>query len=113
MNILYVENNLNFFNAVRREFLSEHNIVNFPTIKEALAELHEKKFDLILVDYDLDDGKGVELVREIRKTNSELPIIAVSSHEKGNNEMINSGADAYCAKLKFKHINAIIESVVL
>jgi len=113
LDILFVENNAYFFNAVKKEFLSDHDIINVPSIKKAVAVLHEKKFDIVLVDYDLDDGKGAVLVKEIRVGNPYLPIVAVSSHEKGNIELISSGANAQCAKLDFKEINTVIQSVLV
>ena len=112
MNVLYVENNVHFYNAVKKEFFSEYKLSSVPTIREAIEELAENQYDLVLVDYDLDDGKGVVLVKEIRKTNNKIPIIAVSSHEEGNSEMLCSGANAYCKKLDFKNIISVIQGVL-
>ncbi len=65
-------------------------------------------FDLVLSDYDLDDGKGDAFVRECRVTYPRLPIIAVSSHEAGNAALVAAGASAVCSKMEFDRIHAVI-----
>ena len=68
-------------------------------------------FELILSDYDLDDGKGEEFVRECRATNPRLPIIAVSSHDAGNAALVRAGATAVCSKMEFDRIQMVIEGL--
>ena len=48
-----------------KEFLSEHEIVRTPSVSGARALLAEEQFELLIVDYDLDDGKGSEIVRAV------------------------------------------------
>jgi len=59
-------------------------------------------------DYDLDDGKGEEFVRECRATRPRLPVIAVSSHEAGNAALVAAGASAVCSKMEFDRIQQVI-----
>ena len=49
-----------------------------PTARQALAD---QSFDVLLVDYDLDDGKGDELVKELRASAKAVTVIGVSSHD--------------------------------
>ena len=69
-------------------------------------------FDLILADYDLDDGKGEEFVRECRAAHPGLPIIAASSHEAGNTALVRAGASAVCSKMEFHHIEQVIGGLI-
>ena len=64
MNVLWVENHATF---VRRtlSFLAGHAVTVVPSLAGARAALGRGTFDAVLVDFDLDDGKGVELVREL------------------------------------------------
>ena len=63
---------------------------------------------MVLSDYDLDDGKGEEFVRERRAAHPLLPIIAVSSHEAGNAALVAAGASAVCSKREFDRIQKVI-----
>lgn len=111
MKILYVENNLLFFNAVKKEFLSSYEIDNVMSVSEAKTAFTSNEYNLLLVDYDLDDSKGEEFVSFVRSQNQLIPIVAVSSHQEGNNAMLSVGATAVCEKLQFRKINDVIEQV--
>ena len=64
-----------------------------------------------MLDYDLDDGKGTELVHEIVNGPSGLPLIATSSHLAGNQALLNAGANAVCSKMDFANIEQVIASL--
>ena len=110
MKLLMLENHPHFANAVIKEFLHEHDVMVIPTVSDAKTIITEKSFDLILSDFDLDDGKGDEFVSYIRSIEINTPVIAISSHEVGNNKLIAVGANVICSKMKFKEILAIISS---
>jgi CheY-like chemotaxis protein len=106
--ILYLENHAVFAEQVTRQFLGEHCVTVVPSLAAARSALASGDFDLVLSDYDLDDGKGEEFVRECRATHPRLPIIAVSSHEGGNAALVKAGASAVCAKMEFDGIQEVI-----
>ncbi len=112
MDILFVENHRTFVEIVTNKFLSEYKVTVTPSIKEALDEFNRKTYEIVLSDYDLDDGKGDELIKEIRSINDNVKIIAVSSHEKGNNALLKAGADSICSKMNFSKINSVIKEVL-
>jgi len=74
--------------------------------------IEQDVFDLLLVDFDLDDGKGDVLIRELRPAHNSVPIIGVSSHEKGNTALVKAGATAICSKMDFDGIQKVIDEVV-
>jgi CheY-like chemotaxis protein len=111
VNILYVENHDVFAEQVTRQFLKGHRVTIVPSLSEARVVLSSAEFDLILCDYDLDDGKGDELVRELRGTGKTLPIIAASSHDRGNTALMDAGASAVCGKVAFSGIQGVINEV--
>ena len=110
MNILYLENQAVFAEQVTRQFLSDHLVTIVPSLSAARILFAANRFDLMLSDYDLDDGKGDEFVRECRAAQPRLPIIAVSSHEAGNAVLVKAGASAVCGKMEFDRIREIIIS---
>ena len=108
MNILYLENHAIFAAQVTREFLAAHRVTVVPSLAAARSSLASDTYDLVLSDYDLDDGKGDEFVRECHATHPRLPIIAVSSHEEGNAALVAAGASAVCSKMQFDRIQQVI-----
>jgi CheY-like chemotaxis protein len=109
--ILFAENHSVFAKTVVSQFLSGYEIVIVPSIKQAQARMSQDSFNLILVDYDLDDGKGDQLVREARAKYPELRIIGVSAHAPGNEALLDAGASAICSKMNFDTIQEVIESL--
>lgn len=77
----------------------------------ARQALDTGSFDLLLVDYDLDDGKGDELVKELHASSRPMLAIGVSSHDEGNAALLRAGAVAVCSKMHFDRIQSIINSV--
>ena len=65
-------------------------------------------FDVALVDYDLDDGKGDEFVRELREAGERIVIVGVSSHDEGNAALRRAGASAICSKMQFDQIESVL-----
>lgn len=111
MNILYLENHAVFAEQVTRQFLAAYHVTVVPSLSAARNAFAQGNYDLILSDYDLDDGKGEEFVRECRMSCPELSIIAVSSHDDGNAALTRAGASAVCSKMEFDHIQAIIAHI--
>lgn len=108
MKILFLENHSHFSKAVIREFLSEHEVDVFPSIELAKQAVVSTSYDVALVDYDLDDGKGDEFVKYIMQSRVDLPAIAVSSHEIGNKKIMEAGATMICSKMEFRNISRIL-----
>ena len=59
------------------------------TLSAARAALAERAFDLLLLDVNLPDGSGLDLLREIRAAGRALPVILPG---------LESGADDYVTK---------------
>jgi CheY-like chemotaxis protein len=106
--LLLVENHPVFAKTVAVEVLGAHEVVACTSIAEAAAFVRGDAFDAVLVDYDLDDGKGSVLVLQLRAQGYRLPIIAISAHEMGNAALLAAGATAVCPKLKFDEIGAVL-----
>lgn len=109
MRILYVEDHQLFARTVIAQFLAAHDVTLCCSIACAEALLKsspesELSFDLVLVDYDLPDGKGDALVRSMRRSGFRGVILAVSAHEDGNLRLYRAGADGICRKADFHRI---------
>jgi DNA-binding response OmpR family regulator len=107
MRILFADNHREFTATVTRMFLAEHEVVVVPTIAEARAAF-AATYDVVLVDYDLDDGKGDALVSWIRDVAADQKLVAISSRDDGNERLRAAGADATCAKIDFAAIGWVL-----
>lgn len=108
LRILFVENHVAFATTVVSAFLSNAEVVIIGSMRE-FRNVVLTNFDVALVDYDLDDCKGTEIVKVIRMTDRSLPIVAVSSHDDGNARLIAAGANDACPKASFSRIAAVFE----
>jgi DNA-binding response OmpR family regulator len=108
MKILFVENHSIFAQQAIIHFLSMHQVTVVPSLSMARLCLPANQFDLLLVDYDLDDGKGEELVRELRGAGNKIRIVGVSAREEGNAALLQAGVDAICSKMEFNRIQELI-----
>jgi CheY-like chemotaxis protein len=110
MRLLWVENHASFVRVAGRQFLSAHALTVVPSLTAAKAALAAETFDAVLLDYDLDDGKGADLIAFIRQLPTVPAVIATSSHEDGNAALLAAGANAVCAKAKFAAIESVLAS---
>lgn len=72
------------------------------SVEEALALLHQRSFDVILVEPALEGMNGLDLCRRMRREPelSTLPILVLGSHtsERDIREAVCAGADDFVAK---------------
>lgn len=111
MHVLFVEDNLEFARVALEHFLSGIEVKLAGTVGEALENLGSR-FDAILVDFDLPDGKGDSVVASFRARYPELHIIATSAHYEGNLALRAAGANATCKKADFRQIGQLLRNWV-
>ena len=110
MTILWVENHARFAHLAGREFLGAHDVTVVPSLAQAREVLAARRFDAVLLDFDLDDGKGVELVPQLVGLEPRPLIVAASAFEEKNALLISAGADAACHKTRFANISAVLDA---
>src|SRR5262245_49253506 len=110
MQLLWVENHPQFV-RMARPFLAGFRVTVVPSLAAARDALGTARFDVVLVDFDLDDGKGEELVRELVAHDGRPRIVATSAHAEGNAALLHAGADAVCGKLDFARIPGLLRSL--
>lgn len=112
MRLLWAENHAVFARVAGRQFLTAHDLAVVPSLAAARAALAAGRFDAVLLDYDLDDGKGAELVPFVRQLPDRPAIVATSAHADGNAALLAAGADGACPKTRFTDIGAVLAAVV-
>ena len=84
-------------------------------VKDAIAKLNDRNFDLCLTDLRLPDGSGLEIVNFIQQTMPQLPVAVISAH--GNMQAaidaMKAGAFDFVSKpVDLKQLRALIESAL-
>jgi len=102
--ILSVDDNDNDFQTIRN-LLKEQNQINLyraANIKEALALLEQNRFDVIFLEYLLNDGTAFDFLKNIKKKGIEIPVVVITGHgdEMIASQMIQSGVYDYLPKSK-------------
>lgn len=81
LTILYIEDEETIKENIKRTLLLFSNkIFDVKDIKSAKETLENQKIDIIISDINLPDETGIELIKEIRKTDKTLPIIILSAY---------------------------------
>jgi DNA-binding NarL/FixJ family response regulator len=67
---------------------------------QAINAVAKQKFDLALVDISLPDKNGLELIKDLRALNPDLPILVVSMHDEMiyAERVLRAGARGYIMK---------------
>src|SRR5688500_7115028 len=99
-----IENHALFAATVVGAFLGDHEVHVCPSIDQLKRTFSSAAYDAVLVDYDLDDGKGDAAVRWLRGAGYAGTIVAISAHAEGNEALLAAGADRVCRKSDFARI---------
>jgi two-component system invasion response regulator UvrY len=78
---------------------------------DALKQIKEKEFDLILLDISMPGSDGLEVIREIKKSKPDIPVLILTIHPEKyyGLRMLQAGASGYLTKQNapFELIEAI------
>lgn len=101
MRVLLIEDDHVLGAAIRDHIASTgHGVDWVQRIEDARLALAAAPYQLVLLDLNLPDGKGLDLLREMRKANNRTPVIIVTAQDQiaVRIEGLNSGADDYLVK---------------
>ena len=101
MRLLVVEDAGDVADAITAR-LSRHGHVcdKADTLDEARQLIAVQPLDLIILDINLPDGSGFDLVRELRRQGNETPVLVLSARMGVDDRIdaLDSGADDYLVK---------------
>jgi len=113
--ILLVDDETSVHYAFKKFFGSTYSILSAHSLKEARALLSEKDIDLLLLDLKLPDGNGLELLKEIKVKNPELPVIVITAFADTESAIfaMKEGAFDYLAKpFDFNHLKELLDKAL-
>ncbi|MFH0986012.1 MAG: diguanylate cyclase [Candidatus Omnitrophota bacterium] len=104
LKILLVEDDPDFAELLKIRLENEKNptleIVHFLTLKEALAALSDKDWDLILLDLMLPDSSGIQTFTAVHSQARHTPIVIMSGLDSDDLaiDAVRKGAEDYLVK---------------
>ena len=115
--LLIVEDNLPLAQCLRLELEAEgFKAVTVPDAATALLQLQAtESVELLVVDWDLPDLSGLELLRRLRKHNFQQPVLMLTGHDEVDRKVLalESGADDYMVKpFSFDELQARIQALL-
>ena len=77
-----------------------YEITSVLNARTAAQALNSKEFDLVLLDINLPDGSGLELLRTLRQNGTSTPAILLTANDLELDEVtgLEAGADDYITK---------------
>lgn len=87
-------------NALLVEAMPEVQSVEAGTVEQARAHIETGPWALIILDIGLPDGSGLDLLRELRKSDLTTPVLVFSGHDVDEyaHVALGFGATAYVDK---------------
>ena len=115
MKILLLEDDLILNEIIEEHLLSKNYIVtNAFTGSEAQDYLYSQNFDLLLMDVNVPDINGFELLKELRAQNIKTPAIFITSLSMADDmqQGFDSGCDDYIKKpFELKELDIRINNI--
>jgi len=90
------------------------NVSLSDTMSDALDKVEQHSFDIILLDYNLPDGDGIDFITRIRERHSQTAIIMITGECSVDVAVaaMKAGADDYLTKpLALKELSIILEKI--
>ena len=111
MKILHIEDNEDFRRHVAEEILSEHEIDGAEDGSLGINLFDSGNYDIVMLDYQMIEVHGPDVIRHIRRVNKEIPVIANSMEDRLNNELLELGATEAVAKRFVDQLPRIIKII--
>ena len=84
-------------------------------VREALAKLAARRYDLCLTDMRMPDGDGLQVVQHITQRNLEVPVAVITAHGNMENAVaaLKAGAFDYLSKpVSLEQLRALVKSAL-
>jgi len=116
MKLLIVEDEIGLQESIHSYLSDEgYSCESSSTLKDAEEKVSLYLYDCLLIDINLPDGSGLDLIQPAKKRNANAGIIIVSAKETLEDRIkgLNLGADDYLVKpFHLSELNARIQSLL-
>jgi DNA-binding response OmpR family regulator len=115
MKILIIEDEKALSNSIEEYLLEEKHVCEAVyTYWDAVEKINQYEYDCLIVDINLPDGSGLDLIRLIKQKFITSGIIIISARNSLENriEGLEKGADNYLIKpFSLAELNALLKSI--
>lgn len=115
MKILVVEDEPQLAQSIRSFLLAEGHVCELAGDLSSALHLLDGLFDIIVLDLNLPDGNGLEVVKKVKSKSMNTGVIIVSARDSIENKVegLELGADDYLTKpFQMVELNARLKSLV-
>ena len=116
MKILIVEDDLELLRTILKYFDSFGYLCEkAKTKKEASDKLNSHSYDCVILDINLPDGNGLDVIETLKKKDSTIGVLILSANDALDDKLIGleEGADDYLTKpFHLAELNARVKSIV-
>ncbi len=99
--ILVVEDDLSVAQLIQFTLESERYVIDhYTTCADAMHSLKVSDYDILILDWSLPDGTGIELCKQYRTLGGNKPILMLTARESSRDKVtgLTAGADDYVVK---------------
>jgi DNA-binding response OmpR family regulator len=116
MKLLIVEDELELLNSIS-SYLQKEDFVceKATTYFEAEDKIISYKYDVIILDINLPDGNGLDILKHVKKSNPETGVLIVSAKDSLDDKLkgLDLGADDYITKpFHLAELNSRVNSLI-
>jgi two-component system OmpR family response regulator len=116
MKILIIEDDLTLARNLKQVLVKDGFAVDVSSTREdGLAQTEINEYDCIVLDINLPDGSGFDLLHDLRKAENKTPVIIVTARGQVEDRIkgLNLGADDYVPKpVDSNELTARIRAVI-
>src|SRR5690554_6441171 len=116
MKILVIEDQLPLLQQIEKLICNEGYVCEIAfDFKSAWEKVWSYKYDLLVVDINLPDGSGLEIIHKVKNEHPKTAIIVISARDSTANKIegLEIGADDYITKpFEMSELLARIKSVL-
>ncbi|MDO0825539.1 response regulator transcription factor [Desulfosporosinus nitroreducens] len=116
MKLLVIEDEISLQSALQKGFIKLGYAVDTASDgEEALEHYYSSPYDAIILDMNLPKIGGIDVLKEIRKENSEIKVLILSARSELEDKIagLDMGANDYLAKpFHFKELEARVRALL-
>lgn len=114
MRILLIEDEPLLGEAVATHLRRAHAVDWVQSLGDGTEAMRTVAYDLLLLDLNLPDGHGIDLLERLRRTGQAVPVIVITARDQVRDRIggLNAGADDYIVKpFDLDELSARIQAV--
>jgi len=116
MKLLVIEDEISLLQSIQEYFIQVDFLCEgVTTYVEAIRKIDDFNYDCIILDINLPDGSGLELLKYLREYKKEEGVVIISARDSLNDKItgLNYGADDYITKpFHLSELNARVKALI-